>query len=122
MLCTVFHLQGIVAPYKKCYENHPCTKWCRESKANFVWATNLLLHLLVEYTKRYGKTHKSQEVYYWILDNLHLLKFDKEELTPFAQAMPDEYKNEDAVLAYRKYYRKGKAHLHQWKLGKPEWI
>jgi len=27
------------------------------------------------------------------------------ELTPFAQAMPDEYKDEDTVKAYRAYYK-----------------
>jgi hypothetical protein len=26
------------------------------------------------------------------------------ELTPFAQAMPDEYKDDDPVVAYRTYY------------------
>ena len=26
------------------------------------------------------------------------------ELTPFAQAMPDEYKDDDPVVAYRAYY------------------
>ena len=29
---------------------------------------------------------------------------DDDVLTPFAQAMPDEYKNPDAVVAYRQYY------------------
>ena len=29
----------------------------------------------------------------------------KGKLTPFAQAMPDEYKDDDVVKAYRSYYK-----------------
>ena len=34
--------------------------------------------------------------------------------TPFAQAMPDEYKQEDAVEAYRAYYMGDKAAFAKW--------
>jgi hypothetical protein len=37
------------------------------------------------------------------------------ELTPFAQAMPVEYKSDDALIAYRLYYIKAKRHLASWK-------
>jgi hypothetical protein len=30
--------------------------------------------------------------------------FPEQRLTQFAQAMPDQYKHEDAVVAYRNYY------------------
>jgi hypothetical protein len=45
-------------------------------------------------------------------------------LTPFAQAMPDEYKHEDAVIAYRQYYQSPeKRRLASWKKRpKPEWF
>jgi hypothetical protein len=34
--------------------------------------------------------------------------------TDFAQAMPDEYKNPNAIEAYREYYRKAKSHIAVW--------
>jgi hypothetical protein len=37
--------------------------------------------------------------------------------------MDEEYKMDDPIMAYRKYYNKGKAHLHDWKKRTtPEWI
>ena len=43
--------------------------------------------------------------------------------TPFAQAMPDECKREDAVEAYKEYYRKHKRHIAAWKNRDiPEWM
>jgi hypothetical protein len=43
--------------------------------------------------------------------------------TPFAQAMPDEYKREDAVEAYRAYYMGDKADIAEWNWGTeaPDW-
>tara|TARA_R110000737_G_C14249644_1_gene426385 strand:+ start:360 stop:569 length:210 start_codon:yes stop_codon:yes gene_type:complete len=40
-------------------------------------------------------------------------------LTPFAQAMPDEYKREDVVEAYRAYYMGDKAAIAEWNWGTP---
>ena len=43
-------------------------------------------------------------------------------LTPFAQAMPDEYKDPDPVQAYRAYYMGEKAGFAKWnKRNTPEW-
>jgi len=43
--------------------------------------------------------------------------------SPFAQAMPDEYKNEDAVTAYRTYYINDKQRFAKWERGvdAPDW-
>ena len=37
--------------------------------------------------------------------------FTEEGLTPFALAMPDKYKQDDAVLAYRNYYKNEKSKI-----------
>jgi hypothetical protein len=46
-------------------------------------------------------------------------------LTPFAQAMPEELKSNDAVESYRMFYMKDKAAIGKganWKVrGKPYW-
>lgn len=122
LLCTTFHLQGIDAPYKPTHKNHPCAIWCRESKENFDWLLEHSYELLVEYTRRYDKIHKSHIVYRWVIENKIRLKFDKELFTRPALAMPDIYKRPNPVDAYREYYRVGKASLHSWKMNKPDWI
>ena len=40
-------------------------------------------------------------------------------LTPFPQAMPDKYKHEDAVEAYRAYYMGEKSKIAEWNWGTP---
>jgi len=48
--------------------------------------------------------------------------FDKDEMTDWVLAMPDEYKCSDAVHSYREYYRGAKAHFARWDRGEtPEW-
>ena len=44
-------------------------------------------------------------------------------LTPFAQAMPDEYKSANAIDAYRRYYIMEKAYFAKWDKGRaaPQW-
>jgi len=43
-------------------------------------------------------------------------------VAPFAQVMPDEYRREDAVEAYRAFYRGAKARLARWtRRPVPDW-
>jgi len=45
-----------------------------------------------------------------------------DSMTPFAQAMPDTYKNKNAVEAYRAYYLGEKTGFAEWKNTKtPTW-
>ena len=124
MLCTVFHSQGIEnVPYKASHASHPVTKWVGESSENFDWACTHAIALTNEKIFRQGKGHKSLEVVMWAMQNKHRLKFSKTGLTPFALAMPDQYKHENAVTAYRNYYLGEKRHLFSWKnRSVPEWI
>ena len=95
--------------YKLAHKNHPVTIWCRTSKANFIWVLDLVEELHKEWRYRYGhpetKFHKSYLVAMMLRDNLpqdHT--FESMGLTPFALAMPIEYKTDDAVESYRNYY------------------
>ena len=99
-------------PYKATHKNHPCTLWAGKSKANYDWLVKLGLSLCDEYTYRYGKVHKCQAV-------IERLQSPPEcvpdgDLMPFAQAMPDECKRDDAVDAYKEYYRVHKALIAKW--------
>ena len=88
--------------YRITHRNHPCCKWARETHGNFAW---LCVHgkaLAREYTYRYGRTHKSEAIIDIGLDFSKTL--EPQQLTPFAMAMPDQYKTDDPVLSYRLYY------------------
>jgi len=112
-------------PLKGGYHNHPCTRWCGDSRSNFNWAARHAIALCQEYTYRYGKKHACEDGirlmarYDWFVPDGGILK------TPFAQAMPDEFKNDCAVTAYRDYYLYDKRYniKVEWNKNrsKPEW-
>ena len=120
MLSTAHHVYNTPQAdkvYKQAYLNHPCTKWVRESKTNYRWAVDLYLELLKEFKLRRGKTHKSGNLcnsFFEIPAGLPDIG-----LTPFPQAMPNRYKCDDAVQAYRAYYLGDKAEIAEWNWGRP---
>ena len=121
MLCAPF--EDGQAPYRRAYYNHPCTKWARESQTNYDWLTSHALALCEEYERRYEKEHGCLDVIEWCDSNRAQLKLSKRGLTKPAQAMPDWYKDENPVKAYRSYYMNEKAYFASWdRAGSiPEW-
>lgn len=119
MLSTTCRLSGLDVGYKPTHKNHPCTKWARESMENYNYLKTLAFAVGNEYTRRYRKHHKSIElIKTFPIPNLRPLG-----LTPFAQAMPPQYKQENAIEAYREYYRREKMAFASWKHGiVPDWI
>lgn len=117
LLCSPFR-QG-VAPYKRTHYNHPCAIWLRTSIENYKWLLDHAFALTDEYNFRYGKHHKSKEVIAWCADNYKKLDLPSKGLTPFALAMPDQYKVEDPILSYRNYYRGDKKEMATWKVRQP---
>ena len=115
--------------YKLAHKNHPVTIWCRKSKANFIWTLDLIEELHKEWRFRYGhpetKFHKAYLMSIILKENIPTDdKFELIGLTPFAQAMPEQYKNEDAILAYRNYYMSPeKQIIASWnkKRERPDW-
>ena len=111
-------------PYKGGYHHHPCTIWAGDSRANFYWLADHALALCEEYTTRFGKTHACEQPIKQMNDMSYRIRpTNARVLTPFALAMPDEYKTayvegvavlcnplithadgEEAVKAYRRYY------------------
>ena len=122
LLCGAHWSLGSEAPYKLSHKNHPCSIWARECLENYIWLCDLTMELCKEYTYRYGKTHKSQEILEWCMTNIPNLN-EKGQITPFALAMPDEYKVECPVESYRNYYMGAKDNLASWKnREKPFWF
>jgi hypothetical protein len=123
LLCGVHHVveTKIEIPYKLSHKNHPCAIWARESLSNYLYLCDLGLELCKEYTYRYGKRHKSQDVIEWCLINKPNI-VDKNFTTP-PKAMPDEYKVGDVIESYRRYYIGEKKNFCKWKNREvPEWF
>ena len=123
MLSTAAHMSGVEVGYKPTHHNHPCTVWARRSKANFEW---LLAHgfaICMEYTRRYLHVHGAKTALIAVRDCAWLIRFKETELTPFAQAMPEQYKHPNAVTAYRAFYKGEKARIAKWRNGRspPSW-
>lgn len=130
MLCTAHHLleSPFEVPYKPTHKNHPCTLWVCQETANYLWLCELGMELCIEYTYRYEKRHKCQDVIeqchkYVPHSQVYPNLISYQDHTPFAQAMPEYFYDDDPVVAYRQYYALGKKHLHSWKKrDTPEWL
>ena len=101
-------------PWKMSHINHPCSVWTRESTDNYRWHSQLGLALCDEYTRRYGKVHKSTGVHQWLSNNEpRLLSSNR---TPHPQCVPDDCKTHpgDPVTAYQQYYNRYKNRFAVW--------
>ena len=111
--------------YSATHINHPSAIWVRKTHQNYIWLTDLLEELCMEYTYRYEKVHK--------VERDGLLKVLRTNIPanipigPFTEptpAMPDDVKVPGNSLAsYRNYYNKNKTHLADWKKRPvPQWF
>ncbi len=108
-------------PYKLSHKNHPCSIWVRESLSNYLYLCDLGLELCKEYTYRYGKRHKSQDVIEWCLTNK--INISDKGFTEPPKAMPDQYKEKDVIKSYRNYYIFDKFKFAVWKNREtPDWF
>lgn len=133
-------------PYKGGYPHHPCTRWAGDTFGNFSWLHDHAIALCVEYTHRFGKVHACADPIsqLWHVGTEYrgeVLWEDDDDYkrTPFALAMPDEYRPEygiltpeqidaddfnvyhasgdEAVQAYRRYYHSKQ--FAKWEKGTP---
>jgi len=106
-------------PYKPTHKNHPCVLWAEAELAHYDWLSRHGKALCTEYTRRYGKTHKSQAV---IEHCALVVAYRLPPIEEFVQCMPEQYRQEDPVEAYRAYYRGEKARFATWtKREQPFW-
>jgi hypothetical protein len=116
-------LKNMVGIYKKAYPNHPMTKWVGFNRDNFNWALENAMWINEEYKTRFKKQHKSGKVIQCIIDNDYYKDIPDGFFSEPPQCMPDEYKDKDYVVAYRRYYVGEKKYFAKWEKGRsqPEW-
>lgn len=99
--------------YNKTHEHHPCAVWARRTDANYSWLYKLFIETGHEYSHRYRKSHKTiQELQEFLASPPKKILVG--ELTPFALAMGDEFKDSNVVQAYRNYYLGPKTSFATW--------
>lgn len=110
-------IPDFIMKFSKTHNLHPCSKWIRESRENFIFACQLGLELYNEYQYRYNKPDKHQRaksIFEFGLANVPNL--ESKGLTPFVCAMSDNFIiSKCGVTNYRNYYILDKSHLHTWK-------
>lgn len=117
MLSTAHHIlqsKHTDSLYKPTHPNHPCNIWVRSSYENYNWLVDLWFALCNEYQTRFDKPHKTfvkLQDYIWKAPPA----IPQKGLLPFVQCMPDEYKHEDAIVAYHNFY------IHKKKLWKEKY-
>lgn len=126
-LIEMSKVQNINFKTYKCgkgHMNHPCSKWLRQSKQNYIWLCKLGIELCKEKTYRWpnNKQHSC-------LGHLEVLSeyipqdLPDIPLTNFSLAMPDAYKSDDIVKSYKMYYNMDKRTILKWtNRSQPEWI
>jgi len=111
LLCTSLDRYGMVGPYKPTHKRHPTALWTGDSIDHYLWLRVFGLTLCREYTWRYRKVHASANV-------IETLPVDP----PFPdagwkdppQAMPEKFKGDDPVGAYRRFYKAEKSRFALW--------
>lgn len=109
--------------YKACHMNHPSTVWARQSNNNYTWLYCMWWALCKEYTYRYGKTHKTEELRNALLSPPNNIPVGYlTQPTPAMGKYPECIVEGDSLASYHKYYREAKAHFAKWtKREIPQW-
>lgn len=125
MLCTVSNTKGVPAVYKSTHVKHPAVLWTMKSPSNWDWLCEHGMALCKEYTFRYNKIHKCQQIIADMKNRTQAIHGTTKHYSfhdDFVLCMPEQYKTKSAVESYRKYYRAEKFHIAKWKnRNTPQW-
>jgi hypothetical protein len=91
--------------------------WALESLDNYLWLCEFGLAQSAEYTFRYGKIIKSEEVIRWGIENIPDLP--DVGLTRHRLAMPEHYRRDSVVDSYREFYNQDKSRFARWRKARP---
>jgi len=107
MLSTALRYYNVDVGYKSTHLNHPCNVWARQNQSNFIWLYQHGIALCKEYTLRYGKYHKSEQLIRGLL--IYKNNLPEGKRTPFPNCAANKslginYKNmADVFKAYQLY-------------------
>lgn len=113
--------------------SHPCVRWTMQSAENYTYVLQLAQACLDEYHAARVASGKGDRVHACDAIVQKLNEMGTPELpsgfvpmTPDFQAIPDEFKDEDGVVAYRRLYNefKIKTMTMRWRNGRqpPAWF
>lgn len=90
---------GRQLPWLATHKNHPCCVSLSNFE-NYKWLEQHFYYLLKEYSYRYGKVHRCEELFnkYYKLREYDVSKIN------FPAVVVDECKGKDLVDSYRRYY------------------
>jgi len=135
-----------IKPYKKTHTNHPISIWIREHVNHYEYTVRYGLLLCHEYTRRYGKIHKTQqhlEILFHMgfptIEGVPPPKKPKKtikathnipgDLTYFPMCFDEKYVVRDdlgnvlGVESYRNYYQSKSDNFKMvWKTETPNWF
>jgi hypothetical protein len=92
ILCTV-----VGGAYKATHENHPCVVWARSSSSNALWLYAHAIYMCEEFSKRFAKIHKSQEVIEETFKRLYSLPDTRPDKSDRGKYFPIEWVNVSGV-------------------------
>lgn len=112
ILCTAIKCVNPDAytPYAPTHINHPCSKWARASKQNWLWLYEFALKLCQEYTYRYERGSETQKA----LEKISCPVLPDIGLTSFAVSIKDYPILDTPIESYRNYYIGDKHRFAQW--------
>lgn len=121
LLCSAINLLvgDQVTPYRTTHKNHPSSIWARQSFCNWSALKQHGIALAEEYTKRFGKRHKCLDIILSLDPDPSL--FPQISTTPPPAVVPDEYKSDDIVQSYRRYWV-SKANMRYNRSNPPQWF
>ena len=128
--------------YKSTHVDHPSAVWVRQSRYHYQYLVRLYDALCLEYRNRYDKVHETEgrfdspfdvEFKWGYFSNsiwnvsppppIHRYSGHKGKFEEPPQCMPDEYKHEDTVTAYRNFYKYDKSKFARYRRSiRPTWL
>lgn len=109
--------------FSKTHDKHPCSIWLQKSLANFVYGCEFGIKLVEEYRYRYNSQKHERAMQIFRKSLKCLPEIADIGQTPFALAMPEQYKSENAVKSYRDYYCSEKISMLNYTKRKiPLWV
>lgn len=107
--------------YKITHQFHPCAVWAGQSKQHFDWLLNFGFALASEFTERYGKRHKSEDIMdiCKLISQNEPLEFNYTGFTDPPKIMPHRYRLiNDTCAAYQAFIC-GEKRFARWKFRNP---